>query len=512
MNQPQAPTAPSVASTRNYADEEEDTIRVKSLSDLTLPHPPKDAAQARGYVNQVLMSIGKLQKTHGHEVYAWAQECLSHDEDVLKADLRFPRTDREIAAMLIKTCKTEEFGILFQQMVETERSTTGGMSCGRVMLRMIFKHFQLERDRIGMLGERNLLQLKVPGKLVSDLEAFKQKYNYILQAIPVSDLPKEQTLFNHLIDELEKSPPMAYKVQKSREAPVGSHRRTTAWLWEKAQDGYLETSEVPGAPAPTGAALSKKEKAAQKAAEKAEKDRKEKEKKEKEKKKREKEAAKAACGLSCCCKSPTERRPQKPKRNGSTTPRGAEVVKASKMTPAEKAKTPCMFYAYSMCKAKQCAFLHSHSQKYQGPPPRVLAKDGAKGKAPAKVAASVAPLVSAQVSQASDGIPQVNALPLEVEQKIPWLWDTAAGRHIIGRQALSPTIRVCVSLCPSRWLWDTAAGRHIIGRQALSPTMKSCLRKSVSPVAFATGGVLSPGRSHLLLKVVKFLREKRCTF
>ena len=25
------------------------------------------------------------------------------------------------------------------------------------MLRKIFKHFQLERDRIGMLGERNLL-------------------------------------------------------------------------------------------------------------------------------------------------------------------------------------------------------------------------------------------------------------------------------------------------------------------------------------------------------------------
>ena len=197
------------------------------------------------------------------------------------------------------------------------------MPCGSVMLRMIFKHFQLERDRIGMLGERNLLQLKVTGKFVSDLEAFKQKYNYILQTIPASDLPKEQTLFNHLIDELEKSPPMAYKVQKSREAPVGSHRRTTAWLWEKVdlaieleqqkknradfdRHGYSGTSEVPGAPAPTGAAQSKKEKAAQKAAEKAEKDRKEKEKKEKEKER------KRGRGISCCCKSPTERRPQRP--------------------------------------------------------------------------------------------------------------------------------------------------------------------------------------------------------
>ena len=96
----------------------------------------------------------------------------------------------------------------------------------------------------------------------------------------------------------------------------------------KPQDGYSGTSEVPGAPAPTGAAQSKKEKAAQKAAEKAEKDRKEKEKKEKDKKKKEKEAAKAAA--SAAAKAPPQggpRGPPRPKRNGSTTPRGAEVLK-----------------------------------------------------------------------------------------------------------------------------------------------------------------------------------------
>ena len=81
------------------------------------------------------------------------------------------------------------------------------------------------------------------------------------------------------------------------------------------------------------------------------------------------------------------------------------------MTPAEKAKTPCMFYAYGVCKAKSCAFLHSDTQKYKGPPPRVLAK-APKGKAPAKVAASVAPLVSAPLSHSSTDVPQVNALPI----------------------------------------------------------------------------------------------------
>ena len=497
MNQqPVEPTSSHASvGTRNYADEEDETIRVKSLSDLTLPNPPKDAAQARGYVNQVLMSIGKLQKTHGHEVYAWAQECLTHDEAILKADPRFPRTDREIAAKLLKTCKSGRFGILFQQMVEAERADSGGMPCGRVMLRMIFKHFQLERDRIGMLGERNLLQLRVPGKNVSDLEAFKQKYEYILQTIPNSDLPREQTLFNHLIDELEKSPVMAYKVQKAREAPFGSHRRTTAWLWEKVdlaieleqqkknradfdrqlqlkpQDGYSGTAEVPGAPAPTGAAKTKKEKAA----EKAEKDRKEKEKKDKEKKKKEDKAAAKAAALAAAAAGPPKGAPKKPPKAPPrpTTPRGAEVSKAAQMTPQEKARTPCMFYAYNMCKAKSCAFLHSDTQKYKGPPPRIV-KANPKGKAPAKVAASVAPLVSAPINHASSDVPQVNAMAVNVDQKIPWLWDTAAGRHIIGRQALSSE-------------------------------MKSCLRKSVSPVAFATGGGSQPGQESLGFEGSKIL-------
>ena len=71
MNQPYlAPQPPAV----NYADDEEDAIRVKSLADMVFPNPPENAGQAREYINQVLMSIGKLQKTPGNEVYQWAQE------------------------------------------------------------------------------------------------------------------------------------------------------------------------------------------------------------------------------------------------------------------------------------------------------------------------------------------------------------------------------------------------------------------------------------------------------
>ena len=71
--------APSAEVPKTFAELEEDTIRVKSLTDLTFPTPPQNAAQARGFVNQTLMAIGKLQKTPGDEVYIWAQDCLKLD-------------------------------------------------------------------------------------------------------------------------------------------------------------------------------------------------------------------------------------------------------------------------------------------------------------------------------------------------------------------------------------------------------------------------------------------------
>ena len=69
-----------------------------------------------------------------------------------------------------------------------------------------------------MLGERNLLSLKVAGNTVADLEAFRDKYIYVMSTIPLEDMPRQQTLFNHLIDELERNAVIAPKVVKAREA------------------------------------------------------------------------------------------------------------------------------------------------------------------------------------------------------------------------------------------------------------------------------------------------------
>ena len=463
---------PGDAEVRDYAEEEDNTIRVKSLNDLVFPNPPDHAGQARGYVNQVLMAIGKLQKTPGNEVYQWAQECMTSTENQLKTDPRFPRTDREIASKLIKTCRRGRFGLIFQQMVESERLSSGSMPCGRVMLQKIFHYFQLERDRIGMLGERNLLSLRIPGNTHQDLEAFRDKYIYVMSTIPIQDLPREQTLFNHLIDELERTPIMAAKVLKAREAPLTSHRRTTNWLWEKVElvlqldqqrknriatkaAGAPATSDpkaapkgnpkagVPGAPAPKNAnPKSKADKGKKVEAAPA-------------------PHAKAKAKPKAKAKGTTTTSP--PPKSGATTPRSAEASRVANMTPAQKARTPCMFYAYNACKAKHCAFLHSATEKYKGPPPRALSKSKSTTSVPGSMAT---------IAAGTAAVPIVDAMPSKLNGAIPWLWDTAAGRHLIGKQALTPKMKKNAAISKPSSFRNRGVAR-LVKSQSLLTAVKS---------------------------------------
>ena len=75
--------------------------------------------------------------------------------------------------------------------------------------------------------------MSLAGPSLADLDAFWEKYVDVLTAIPVAEQPKDTTLFDHLLDELEKCTPLKPKVEKAREAPIGSRRRKPEWLWSK---------------------------------------------------------------------------------------------------------------------------------------------------------------------------------------------------------------------------------------------------------------------------------------
>ena len=105
------------------------------------------------------------------------------------------------------------------------------MSC----LRRFFRTSNLKRDGLGMLGERNLLTMKLAGSSIQDLENFRDKYQYILTTIPVLELHRPQTMYNHLMDEFERCTALTPKITKSREAPVGHRRKTCEWLWKQVE-------------------------------------------------------------------------------------------------------------------------------------------------------------------------------------------------------------------------------------------------------------------------------------
>ena len=271
------------------------------------------------------------------------------------------------------------------------------------MLCAIFRHFQLERDRVGMLAERNLLNTRLAGGSLQDLEDFRDKYLYVLTTIPDADLPKPSTMFNHLIDELDKCPTLKRKVEKARESRPGCHRRTTEWLWNRV-DVALELHQqtinrqefdrtLKGKPQVLGPNTQLPKRADPNAAPAltdpnlpaAPATREWKKKKKKKKEDPEVPATPAAKG--------------KGKGKGDSTPRRRPRGGQGR----QRRQKRCMSYAFGSCKAAKCEFLHDDSNKYTGPPPRSLAapkadpkaKPKPKPKPKSKAAATIAPLINA---------------------------------------------------------------------------------------------------------------------
>ena len=310
------------------------------------------------------------------------------------------------------------------------------MPNGRCMLRALFRHFQLERDRIGMLAERNLLSTRLTGGSLQDLEDFRDKYLYVLTTIPDADLPKPSTMFNHLIDELDKCPTLKQKVEKARESKPGSHKRTTEWLWNRV-DTALELHQQkinrqefdrtlkgkpqvlgPNTQLPKGADTSAAPTNPTVAAAPATR---EKKKKKKKTKKEDSEVPATPApkgkgkgkGKGDSTPRRTTPRGTRGGGQGESTPRSEQARRAVQMTKEEKARKPCMFYAFGSCKATRCEFLHDDANKYTGPPPRSLAapkadpkaKPKPKPKPKPKATATIAPLISAMpAAQAQDKV------------------------------------------------------------------------------------------------------------
>ena len=87
-------------------------------------------------------------------------------------------------------------------------------------------------------------------------------------------------------------------------------------------------------------------------------------------------------------------------------------------------------------------------RKYKGPPPRA----SAKAKSQPKVAASMA-----TVAAGSAALPIIDTMPTGA---IPWRWNTAAGGHLIGKQASTPKTKEYLQQSPNPVAFATGSSRE----------------------------------------------------
>ena len=153
---------------------------------------------------------------------------------------------------------------------------------------------------------------------------------------------------------------MKHRVEKARESAHDSHRRTCAWLWAKVdlaielaqqkrnRDEFDHDVKLKPAVRETGKEAATSALPAETKKEK------------KGNKKAKKEKSGQDTGGTPAAPAPKGKSPSKPKpppppksqgaNKGDTnlTPRSKAVSKTAKMSAAEKAKVPCMFYAYQV--------------------------------------------------------------------------------------------------------------------------------------------------------------------
>ena len=150
---------------------EEEIVRIKDFEDLKFPPPPSDAAQCRGYKNTALTAIGGMQRTEGNQVYQWALRCTTaRNESELSSTDGFPILDRKIGVKLQSSAKGGKFGFIFQTMIEESRRKSQSMPSGRQMLYRVFSEYDLERQRGGMISHQQLLNVRLNGSSIQDLE------------------------------------------------------------------------------------------------------------------------------------------------------------------------------------------------------------------------------------------------------------------------------------------------------------------------------------------------------
>ena len=330
-DQPDSSSTSSSSESDDAYKQEKKAVRIKSYDALKLAACPKTAAEARGFRNQVFSAVTKLAKTDETPLLQWISATQSAgDASEFDDSGAYPLLDRVLGFKLLEAARGTKFSLDFQAVQETSQRL-GYQPRGRLLLWMVFQRYRLEKDRGAAFTQHHLLSLTVGGNDIKGLEDFKQKFNYVWEALDSNERPTDNGVRSLLSEQLKNHPKMALHIDRYRNSSSTSSKRTWQWLYQKMQEvieiSHLDENtasidraltsraanqQVPGNPAPKGQESNKTEKDKQKEKEKRDKEKKEREKaKKKEKEKEKKEKASAAAAAASEAATPTPAAPAK---------------------------------------------------------------------------------------------------------------------------------------------------------------------------------------------------------
>ena len=93
----------------------------------------------------------------------------------------------------------------------------------------------MDKERGMSLSQQHLLALKPPGHEVRDLEIFR-RVEYVMSSLDTDEMPSESILRTWLYESLKSNPKLALKIDKYKEAAVGSKVQSREWLWNAMLD------------------------------------------------------------------------------------------------------------------------------------------------------------------------------------------------------------------------------------------------------------------------------------
>ena len=218
-------------------------MRIKGYDNLKISSIPKNAAECRGFKNQVISAICKLCKGDEAPLVAWIQCCA-----IAKTATEFQNVgnylllDRTLGHKLLENARGSKFSLDFQALQE-KCQKVGKQPSGRALLWFILNKYSLDKDRGASLSQHHLLSLKLHGKDVKSLEDFRQKILYIMGSLEHEEMPQESALRSMLYENVKHHPLMALAIDKFRSAKEGSSKRTSTRLMEKI-DETIESIEL----------------------------------------------------------------------------------------------------------------------------------------------------------------------------------------------------------------------------------------------------------------------------